>query len=112
VVISKFIGQAKEIEFDAVAKNGEILQIIVCEQVENAGVHSGDATLVLPPQDLDKETVEKIYTAGRKISKALNVTGPLNIQFIAKKTMKSKLSSVTCVPHDLSLSFQRLPELT
>ncbi|KAJ3103495.1 hypothetical protein HDU97_010078 [Phlyctochytrium planicorne] len=84
VVITKFIEEAKEIEMDAVAHNGKLVMHVVTEHVENAGVHSGDATLVLPPQDLDPETVRKIENATRKIANALNVTGPLNIQFIAK----------------------------
>lgn len=84
VVISKFIMEAKEIEMDAVARKGELVMHVISEHVENAGVHSGDATLVLPPQDLDPETVKKIEDATRKIANALNVTGPFNIQFIAK----------------------------
>ncbi|KAI8825622.1 uncharacterized protein EV422DRAFT_616705 [Fimicolochytrium jonesii] len=84
VVISKFIEEAKEIEMDAVAHNGKLIMHVISEHVENAGVHSGDATLVLPPQDLDPETVRKIVDATRKIGQALNVTGPYNIQFIAK----------------------------
>ncbi|KAI8999235.1 hypothetical protein BC832DRAFT_565451 [Gaertneriomyces semiglobifer] len=84
VVISKFIEEAKEIEMDAVAHDGNIIMHVISEHVENAGVHSGDATLVLPPQDLDPETVRKIEVATSKIANALNVTGPFNIQFIAK----------------------------
>ncbi|KAJ3100685.1 hypothetical protein HDU96_010250 [Phlyctochytrium bullatum] len=84
VVITKFIEEAKEIEMDAVAHEGKLIMHVVTEHVENAGVHSGDATLVLPPQDLDPETVRKIELATRKIANALNVTGPMNIQFIAK----------------------------
>ena len=84
VVITKYIENAKEIEMDAVAKNGVMIQHFISEHVENAGVHSGDATLILPPQDLDPETVRKIEDATRKIGDALNVTGPYNIQFIAK----------------------------
>ncbi|CAH1761161.1 8334_t:CDS:10 [Entrophospora sp. SA101] len=84
VVISKYIEEAKEIEVDAIAHEGTVIMHVISEHVENAGVHSGDATLVLPPQDLDPETVEKIEEATRMISDALNVTGPFNIQFIAK----------------------------
>ncbi|EMC91885.1 hypothetical protein BAUCODRAFT_152247 [Baudoinia panamericana UAMH 10762] len=84
VVITKYIEQAKEIEMDAVARNGTMIGHFISEHVENAGVHSGDATLILPPQDLDPETVRKIEEATRKIGDALNVTGPYNIQFIAK----------------------------
>ena len=69
---------------DAVALDGELIAHFVTEHLENAGVHSGDATLILPPQDLDPETVLRIEEATRKIGKAFNVTGPFNIQFIAK----------------------------
>ncbi|QRV95340.1 carbamoyl-phosphate synthase [Ceratobasidium sp. AG-Ba] len=84
VVISKYIEEAKEIEMDAIAKDGKLIMHYISEHVENAGVHSGDATLILPPQDLDPETVRRIEDATRKIGDALNVTGPFNIQFIAK----------------------------
>ncbi|EON60974.1 protein pyrABCN [Coniosporium apollinis CBS 100218] len=84
VVITKYIENAKEIEMDAVALNGKMIGHFISEHVENAGVHSGDATLILPPQDLDPETVRRIEDATRKIGNALNVTGPYNIQFIAK----------------------------
>lgn len=84
VVVSKFILEAKEIEVDAVAREGELVMHVVSEHVENAGVHSGDATLVLPPQDLDAITVRKVEAATREVAHALNVTGPMNIQFIAK----------------------------
>ncbi|CAG8640767.1 11300_t:CDS:2, partial [Paraglomus occultum] len=83
-VISKYIEEAKEIEMDAVASDGNLLIHVISEHIENAGVHSGDATLVLPPQDLDPETVSKIKSATEKIANELNVTGPFNIQFIAK----------------------------
>ncbi|OLL26079.1 Protein pyrABCN [Neolecta irregularis DAH-3] len=84
VVITKYIEGAKEIELDAVAKDGRMLMHVISEHVENAGVHSGDATLILPPQDLAPETVSRIEDAASKIANALNVTGPFNIQFIAK----------------------------
>ena len=84
VVISKYIEEAKEIEMDAVARDGKMVMHYISEHVENAGVHSGDATLILPPQDLDPETIRKIEVATQKIGQALNVTGPYNIQFIAK----------------------------
>ncbi|KAI9686226.1 MAG: hypothetical protein M1822_003881 [Bathelium mastoideum] len=84
VVITKYIENAKEIEMDAVARNGKMIGHFISEHVENAGVHSGDATLIQPPQDLDPETVRRIEDATRKIGDALNVTGPFNIQFIAK----------------------------
>ncbi|KAK5078303.1 Carbamoyl-phosphate synthase [Lithohypha guttulata] len=85
VVITKYIEDAKEIEMDAVAKDGVMVGHFISEHVENAGVHSGDATLICPPQDLEDETIAKIEEATRKIGDALNVTGPYNIQFIAKE---------------------------
>ncbi|MFQ5639592.1 MAG: carbamoyl-phosphate synthase (glutamine-hydrolyzing) large subunit [bacterium] len=85
IVISKFLVNAKEIEFDAVAQNGEIIVHAISEHVENAGVHSGDATLVLPPQRTYMETIRRVRNIAREIAKALNITGPFNIQFIAKK---------------------------
>ena len=84
VVISKFITRAKEIEIDAVARNGELYCYAISEHVENAGVHSGDATMVLPPQRTYLETMRRIKIITRKIAKALNISGPFNIQFIAK----------------------------
>ncbi|KAH3901147.1 bifunctional carbamoylphosphate synthetase/aspartate transcarbamylase SCDLUD_002630 [Saccharomycodes ludwigii] len=84
VVITKYIENAKEIEMDAVARDGDLVMHVVSEHVENAGVHSGDATLIVPPQDLDPETVRRIVVATAKIGKALKITGPYNIQFIAK----------------------------
>lgn len=84
VVISKFIVDAKEIEVDAVSENGYVKYLAISEHVENAGVHSGDATLILPPNDLTEETVQKIKKSVYKISKSLNIHGPFNIQFIAK----------------------------
>lgn len=84
VVITKFIENAKEIDVDAVARDGKLVMHVVAEHVENAGVHSGDATLVVPPQDLSKETVKRIVEATAKIGKALAITGPYNIQFMAK----------------------------
>jgi len=84
VVITKYIENAKEIEMDAVAKDGKMVGHFISEHVENAGVHSGDATLILPPQDLELTTIKRIEEATRKIGDALNVTGPFNIQFIAK----------------------------
>ena len=85
VVISKFITDAKEIEIDAVAVNGEIVIYAISEHVENAGVHSGDATMVLPPQYTYLETIRRIKEIAKKISRELKITGPFNIQFIAKQ---------------------------
>ncbi|MFU8797558.1 MAG: carbamoyl-phosphate synthase large subunit [Gammaproteobacteria bacterium] len=84
VVISKFILDAKELEIDGVAKRGEIVIEAISEHIENAGVHSGDATLVLPPQNLYLETIRRAKKITRKIVQALNITGPFNIQFLAK----------------------------
>ncbi|MBI2129844.1 carbamoyl-phosphate synthase (glutamine-hydrolyzing) large subunit [Candidatus Woesearchaeota archaeon] len=84
VVISKFITDAKEIEIDAVANNGELFCYAISEHVENAGVHSGDATIVLPPQRTYLETMRRIKIITRKIAESLKITGPFNIQFIAK----------------------------
>jgi carbamoyl-phosphate synthase large subunit len=84
VVISKFIENAKEIELDAVADRGKVVASAIIEHVENAGVHSGDATMVLPPQKLYIETIRRIREIGREIAQALEITGPFNIQFIAK----------------------------
>ncbi|XP_066960303.1 multifunctional protein CAD isoform X3 [Macrobrachium rosenbergii] len=84
VVISKFILEAKEIDVDAVASDGELICMAVSEHVENAGVHSGDATLVTPPQDLNSETLAKITSICAAIARALEVNGPFNMQLIAK----------------------------
>ena len=84
VVVSEFIENAKEIEVDAVAKNGEIVAYAISEHVEFAGVHSGDATIVFPPQKLYIETIRRIKKISRKIAKALEITGPFNIQYLAK----------------------------
>ena len=84
VVISKFILDAKEIEVDAVADHGIIVAYAISEHVENAGVHSGDATIVHPPQDLTQKTMDGVLAIARKVAKALQINGPMNIQFIAK----------------------------
>lgn len=86
VVISDFIQGAKEIEFDGVGKDGEIIAAAIHEHIENAGVHSGDATLVLPAQTLSAYTQQRVRDAAKKIVKQLNITGPVNIQFVAKGT--------------------------
>lgn len=86
VVISDFIDGAVEIEFDGVGKNGEIIAAAIHEHIENAGVHSGDATLCLPPQDLSAYQKMRVKDAAKKIVKRLNITGPVNIQFVAKGT--------------------------
>jgi carbamoyl-phosphate synthase large subunit len=84
VVMSKFLDNAKELEFDAVAKDGEIIIYAISEHVENAGVHSGDATLVLPPQRTYLETLRRVRQTARAIAKRLNINGCFNIQLIAK----------------------------
>jgi carbamoyl-phosphate synthase large subunit len=84
VVVSSFLQNAKEVEFDAVAKNGEIIEYAISEHVEFAGVHSGDATLVFPAQKLYLETVRQIKKVSKKIAKELNISGPFNIQYLAK----------------------------
>jgi carbamoyl-phosphate synthase large subunit len=84
VVISKFETHARELEIDAVADRGEIILSAISEHVEDAGVHSGDATLVLPPQTLYIATIRKIRQIAAKIAQALSITGPFNIQFLAK----------------------------
>ena len=85
IVISKFLENAKEIEFDAVARKGEIVCYAISEHVENAGVHSGDATLVLPPQRTYLETIRQIRMISARIAARLRIHGPFNIQFIAKQ---------------------------
>jgi len=84
VVVSEFIENAKEIEIDAVAKEGEIIAYAISEHVEFAGVHSGDATMVFPAQKIYFETARRIKRISRQISKELSITGPFNIQFLAK----------------------------
>jgi len=84
ITVSKFIEEAKEIEFDAVSENGEIKTYVISEHIENAGVHSGDATIVLPPQKIYTETEKQIKEVAEKLSIALKITGPFNIQFLAK----------------------------
>ena len=84
VVVSKFIEHAKEIEMDAVARDGEILAYAISEHIEFAGVHSGDATIQFPPQKLYVETVRRIKRVSRQIAKALHINGPFNIQFMAR----------------------------
>ena len=84
VVVSEFIENAKEIEMDAVAREGEIIAYAISEHVEFAGVHSGDATMVFPAQKIYFETARRIKRITRQISKELNITGPFNIQFLAK----------------------------
>jgi carbamoyl-phosphate synthase large subunit len=83
-VITKYITRAREIELDGVARDGQMLVHAICEHVENAGVHSGDATLVLPPQRTYIETTRRVKRAARRIAEALAIDGPFNIQFMAR----------------------------
>ena len=85
VVVSKFELGAKEIEFDAVAQEGKLLLYAVSEHIENAGVHSGDATIILPPQRVNIETLSRVKTIAKQIAGALNISGPFNIQLLAKE---------------------------
>ena len=85
VVVSKFIEHAKEIEMDAVARNGDIMAYAISEHIEFAGVHSGDATIQFPPQKLYVETVRRIKRVSRQIAAALHINGPFNIQFMARE---------------------------
>ena len=84
VVVSQFLQNAKEIEFDAVAKDGEVVEYAISEHVEFAGVHSGDATLVFPAQNIYFETMRRVKKISKQIAKALQITGPFNIQYLAK----------------------------
>lgn len=93
VVVSKFEQGAKEIEFDGVAQNGRLIIYAVSEHVENAGVHSGDATIVLPPQRVNLETLRRVKIIARKIAKGLDISGPFNIQFLAKN---NRLKVIEC----------------
>ena len=85
VVVSQFIEHAKEVEMDAVAKNGEIIAYAISEHIEFAGVHSGDATIQFPPQKLYVETVRRIKRISKQIAKELNISGPFNIQYLARE---------------------------
>jgi carbamoyl-phosphate synthase large subunit len=93
VVISKFEQGAKEIEFDGVAQNGTLLIYAISEHVENAGVHSGDATIVLPPQRVNLATLRQLKNIAKQIAKGLEISGPFNIQFLAKN---NRLKVIEC----------------
>jgi len=93
VVISKFIIDAKEIEIDAVAKEGKLKVWAFNEHIENAGTHSGDATMALPPQKIYVETTRKMKEIAKKIAEELKITGPFNIQFLAKD---NEISVIEC----------------
>ena len=115
VVISKFITNSKEIELDAVARNGEIVNFAISEHVENAGVHSGDATLVLPPQRTYLETIRRVKQIAKQIAKNLEITGPFNIQFIAKansvKVIECNLRASRSFPFVSKVTKQNFIEL-
>src|SRR5574344_2032217 len=85
VVVSRFIEHAKEVEMDAVARNGEIIAYAISEHIEFAGVHSGDATIQFPPQKLYCETIRRIKRVSRQIAKELHISGPFNIQYLARE---------------------------
>ncbi len=93
IVVSKFEIGAKEIECDGVAQHGEMLIYAVSEHIENAGVHSGDATIVLPPQRVNLETLRRVKSTSKAIAKALEISGPFNIQFLAKS---NRLKVIEC----------------
>ncbi|MBI5156323.1 carbamoyl-phosphate synthase large subunit [Candidatus Peregrinibacteria bacterium] len=93
VVISKFEVGAKEIELDAVAQDGAMLLYAIAEHVENAGVHSGDSTIILPPQRLNMETMHQLKVIAKKIAEGLSISGPFNIQFLAKD---NRLKVIEC----------------
>ena len=93
VVVTKFEMGAKEIEVDAVAQKGDVLIYAIAEHIENAGVHSGDATIVLPPQKLYGETIKQIKVITKKIAAALEISGPFNIQFLA---MSNDVKVIEC----------------
>lgn len=93
IVVSKFEQGAKEIEFDGVAQHGDLIIYAISEHVENAGVHSGDATIVLPPQRVNLETLRRLKATSKGIAKALSISGPFNIQFLAKN---NRLKVIEC----------------
>jgi hypothetical protein len=97
VVITQYIDGAQEIDCDGVASNGTVLVHAISEHVENAGVHSGDATLVLPPVNLDKRIQERVKEIADKVAKAWNITGPFNMQIIKEEVEGSRSSSATSV---------------
>ncbi len=115
VVISKFLSNAKEIELDAVANKGEIITFAISEHVENAGVHSGDATLVLPPQRTYLETTRRVKNIARQIARNLDITGPFNIQFLAKansvKVIECNLRASRSFPFVSKVTRQNFIEL-
>lgn len=104
VVITKFIDGAEEIDVDAVAHNGQLLVHAISEHVENAGVHSGDATLVLPPVNQDLQTMERIKEIAQKVAKAWSITGPFNMQIIKAKDPEGGLPQLKVIECNLRAS--------
>ncbi|MBN1350764.1 carbamoyl-phosphate synthase (glutamine-hydrolyzing) large subunit [candidate division KSB1 bacterium] len=115
IVMSKFLEKAKEVEIDAVARNGEIVIHAITEHVENAGVHSGDATMVLPPQRTYLETIRRIRSIANKIAYALKINGPFNIQFLSKhmevKVIECNLRASRSFPFVSKILKQNLIEI-
>lgn len=107
-VISQFIANAKKLEIDGVAKNGEVMLEAITEHIENAGVHSGDATIVIPPQRLYLATIRRVKAISRDIAKALKINGPFNIQFIARD---NEIKVIECNLH-ASRSFPFVSKVT
>ncbi|HZS76833.1 MAG TPA: carbamoyl-phosphate synthase (glutamine-hydrolyzing) large subunit [Ktedonobacteraceae bacterium] len=127
VTVSKFMQKVREVELDAVAQHGQIKAFVIAEHIENAGVHSGDATIVLPPQTLNEETLRNIEKAARAIAQALEITGPFNIQFLAKENSVyvievnlrasrtfpfiSKVTGVNFIELFIDALFEEIPEV-
>lgn len=104
--MDRYYEGCKEIEVDAVACDGEIIVQLVSEHVENAGVHSGDATIIFPAQDLQQETIRRVEDATAKIAKELNISGPLNAQFLCRNNGQELMVIETNVRYAFSI---RLP---
>ncbi|HEV2654552.1 MAG TPA: carbamoyl phosphate synthase large subunit, partial [Ktedonobacteraceae bacterium] len=104
VTISKFYERAREIEFDAVAQHGQVKAFVISEHIENAGVHSGDATIVLPPQDVTAEVQRAIEQDGRAIAQALTITGPFNIQFLIPSPDEAQGQQIAVIEANLRAS--------
>jgi len=104
VVISKYISGAREIEFDAVAKNGRIINYAISEHVEDAGTHSGDATLLLPAQRLSMETHRRVMSIASQLCMALQISGPVNVQFLAQEGAASSMRSVKVIECNIRAS--------
>ncbi|HEV2660756.1 MAG TPA: carbamoyl-phosphate synthase (glutamine-hydrolyzing) large subunit [Ktedonobacteraceae bacterium] len=104
VTVSKFYERAREIEFDAVAQHGQVKAFVISEHIENAGVHSGDATIVLPPQDVTAEVQRAIEQDGRAIAQALTITGPFNIQFLIPSPDEAQGQQIAVIEANLRAS--------